>query len=86
MNQKPGRNDPCPCGSGKKYKSCCLLNEKPKGPRKLTAKWINAPAGPNLLERAFGENIASKGETFKPIPKDGNSGSLESQENEQKPQ
>jgi SEC-C motif-containing protein len=22
---KPGRNDPCPCGSGKKYKQCCLL-------------------------------------------------------------
>jgi hypothetical protein len=21
---KPGRNDPCPCGSGKKYKVCCL--------------------------------------------------------------
>jgi uncharacterized protein len=20
----PGRNDPCPCGSGKKYKKCCL--------------------------------------------------------------
>ncbi|MDP1995706.1 MAG: SEC-C metal-binding domain-containing protein [Gallionella sp.] len=19
---KPGRNDPCPCGSGKKYKKC----------------------------------------------------------------
>ena len=23
---KVGRNDPCPCGSGKKYKKCCLLN------------------------------------------------------------
>ena len=21
---KPGRNDPCPCGSGRKYKKCCL--------------------------------------------------------------
>ncbi len=21
---KPGRNEPCPCGSGKKYKKCCL--------------------------------------------------------------
>jgi uncharacterized protein len=25
---KPGRNDPCPCGSGKKYKKCCMLKEK----------------------------------------------------------
>ncbi len=23
-----GRNDPCPCGSGKKYKKCCYLSEK----------------------------------------------------------
>ncbi|MEG3070254.1 MAG: hypothetical protein HQP61_10175 [Peptococcaceae bacterium] len=23
-SRKPGRNDPCPCGSGKKYKKCCL--------------------------------------------------------------
>ena len=22
-SQKVGRNDPCPCGSGKKYKKCC---------------------------------------------------------------
>jgi SEC-C motif/Protein of unknown function (DUF1186) len=27
IEQKPGRNDPCPCGSGKKYKNCCLKNE-----------------------------------------------------------
>lgn len=25
---KIGRNDPCPCGSGKKYKKCCFLKEK----------------------------------------------------------
>jgi len=24
---KPGRNDPCPCGSGRKYKKCCEINE-----------------------------------------------------------
>jgi len=22
-NRPAGRNDPCPCGSGKKYKKCC---------------------------------------------------------------
>ncbi|MGD8389517.1 MAG: SEC-C metal-binding domain-containing protein [Desulfobacteraceae bacterium] len=26
---KVGRNDPCPCGSGKKYKKCCLQKETP---------------------------------------------------------
>ena len=25
---KVGRNDPCPCGSGKKYKRCCGANEE----------------------------------------------------------
>ena len=25
---KPQRNDPCPCGSGKKYKKCCLPKER----------------------------------------------------------
>lgn len=25
---KPGRNDSCPCGSGKKYKKCCYLKEQ----------------------------------------------------------
>lgn len=25
---KPGRNDRCPCGSGKKYKACCLTNDE----------------------------------------------------------
>jgi preprotein translocase subunit SecA len=24
ITQKVGRNDPCPCGSGKKYKHCCM--------------------------------------------------------------
>ncbi len=26
---KPGRNDPCPCGSGRKYKRCCI-DKKPR--------------------------------------------------------
>jgi hypothetical protein len=28
---QPGRNDPCPCGSGKKYKKCCLDNDLHEG-------------------------------------------------------
>jgi len=23
VEKKVGRNEPCPCGSGKKYKKCC---------------------------------------------------------------
>lgn len=47
MSEKTGRNDPCPCGSGKKYKQCCLLHKKPKvttlAGRKFTAKVLSKP-------------------------------------------
>ena len=28
VEKKPGRNEPCHCGSGKKYKKCCLIKYK----------------------------------------------------------
>lgn len=31
VKNKVGRNDPCPCGSGKKYKKCCLLKGNTDG-------------------------------------------------------
>ncbi|MBF8277128.1 MAG: Methyltransferase type 11 [Candidatus Brocadiaceae bacterium] len=40
---KPGRNDPCPCGSGKKYKKCChdkleaRVGVKPQQPAEAAA-------------------------------------------------
>ena len=37
MAASPGRNDPCPCGSGKKYKQCCLN----KRPSSATAASVN---------------------------------------------
>lgn len=36
---KVGRNDPCPCGSGKKYKKCCMDKEETLK-IKEDAKWI----------------------------------------------
>jgi SEC-C motif len=35
-----GRNEPCPCGSGKKYKRCCGVNAAPK------LSTPSAPQGP----------------------------------------
>lgn len=32
---KIGRNDPCPCGSGKKYKNCCLKKETMSVPERI---------------------------------------------------
>ena len=65
MNSKLNRNDPCSCGSGKKYKNCCLSKDEqsasrsPLAKRKLKATWVNAPAGQNLMERAFGTAMES---------------------------
>ena len=47
---KIGRNDPCPCGSGKKYKKCCLNKPKPEtaAPESESEKekWLeNLPGG-----------------------------------------
>jgi preprotein translocase subunit SecA len=30
-DKKAGPNDPCPCGSGKKYKKCCMQKDKSAG-------------------------------------------------------
>jgi len=35
--EKVGRNAPCPCGSGKKYKKCCLPKERAQGAGKTSA-------------------------------------------------
>lgn len=50
---KVGRNDPCHCGSGKKYKKCCLPADEAKMPAvvepphaKLTAAEPPAPVAP----------------------------------------
>jgi len=34
---KPGRNDRCPCGSGKKYKACCLTKDEAAEREELAA-------------------------------------------------
>ena len=68
MNTKIGRNDPCPCGSGKKYKNCCLLKQKNKGPKKkFAAKLLSTPQPINLIERTYGASIeaAEKNQTPK---------------------
>lgn len=44
---RPGRNDACPCGSGKKYKRCCLGTE---APRAEFARELNGFALPLLRE------------------------------------
>ncbi|MCE5317106.1 MAG: SEC-C domain-containing protein [Parachlamydia sp.] len=75
MNQKAGRNDPCPCGSGKKFKNCCMNLERPKPSgikRKISAKVLTVPPKAiNLIERTYGQALEAteKGE-LPPSPKE----------------
>jgi hypothetical protein len=47
---KVGRNDTCPCGSGKKYKRCCEAKEERRGSRLL----VIAVGGAMLAALIFG--------------------------------
>lgn len=78
MSKKAGRNDPCPCGSGKKFKQCC---QKLPGRKKLSAKVIKSGAaaeqgekqkgqGSDLIKRAFGNAFAAPAPTLKEEPKE----------------
>lgn len=59
MSEKIGRNDPCPCGSGKKYKQCCLKAPTGNKKRKFAAKVLTQTKQPlDLLERTYGSSIA----------------------------
>jgi len=45
---RPGRNEPCPCGSGRKYKQCCLAKDETlaAAARKVAAEVAAATAVP----------------------------------------
>lgn len=43
---KTGRNDPCPCGSGKKYKRCCLEKDEAAASAAREAAGASAAASP----------------------------------------
>ena len=65
---KIGRNDPCPCGSGKKYKHCCLPGYAPS----IDRLWARQHEESNRLtqemarfaDRKFGERIYQAWQDF----------------------
>jgi tetratricopeptide (TPR) repeat protein len=54
MTTKIGRNDPCHCGSGKKYKRCCL-EEDQEGERFARAAVADALAASRAEDDEFAE-------------------------------
>ena len=74
-----GRNDPCPCGSGKKYKNCCLNREQHKDSKdvvwrklrethdrfaKTLVKYGFDRYGPDILENAWEDFILDAGREY----------------------
>jgi len=53
MMIKTGRNDPCPCGSGKKYKKCCLVSAEDSEFQYRRWRQIEAGLIPRLTEFGF---------------------------------
>ena len=68
---KTGRNDSCPCGSGQKFKKCCLKKESAAAPATPTAalkeanvnarlmaqKWMSALGGEGLVPDDGGDRL-----------------------------
>jgi SEC-C motif-containing protein len=59
--ERAGRNQPCPCGSGRKYKACCRAKDLEGGTHPLT---LRAPAMYAMLatyaQRARGRQLADR--------------------------
>ncbi|WP_423785753.1 SEC-C metal-binding domain-containing protein [Gimesia maris] len=41
--KKTGRNESCPCGSGKKYKKCCLLKKPENRKNIMDVNFLDLP-------------------------------------------
>jgi hypothetical protein len=50
---KLGRNDPCSCGSGKKYKKCCLASNESAGSEYRRLRQVESGLIPRLLKHAL---------------------------------
>lgn len=63
--QAPGRNTPCPCGSGRKYKQCCL--EKDEAALRETRAKAAAEAAKNAPAEEAEEKKAPPAKDGKPV-------------------
>jgi SEC-C motif len=55
---RPGRNDPCPCGSGRKYKRCCMASDMEAGQEGVLRFPTGGRAGLDpSIRRIAGESV-----------------------------
>ena len=62
IKTKTGRNAPCPCGSGKKYKRCCWLKDSLTNKEQLDLmfKRLEAKQKQIIKQQGFGKKIISE--------------------------
>jgi hypothetical protein len=65
---KTGRNDPCPCGSGKKYKKCCLEKDQEANARRPLLPTSSPKAGPAAPTRSAPPAAPRTASLLKPPP------------------
>jgi hypothetical protein len=53
MSPHPGRNDPCPCGSGRKFKHCCLVRQTEEDSVRLRLRGAEGRAVDTLMKFAL---------------------------------
>jgi len=64
---KIGRNDPCPCGSGKKYKKCCYFKDSSTRSRPTVTKVEPTPELLALKKKVEKENVERRKKYLEPL-------------------
>lgn len=64
ISQKTGRNDPCPCGSGKKYKKCCLGKDTLSNPEDSSDRINNLSEEESINCHECGKYMGQKPENY----------------------
>jgi len=60
MKKKIGRNDPCPCGSGKKYKNCCLRKDQRRRLSPIESFKVTPKKKPEIVDHHLVSKNAGK--------------------------
>ncbi len=62
----PRRNDSCPCGSGKKYKQCCLAKDEAKAREAREKAAAAAPVAVEAADAHHAERPKKRQDSYQP--------------------